>query len=56
MEQQDRESTNFEEIVQKAVNIEAKMGLRSNTIIRDSDIHYPRNHRLFDSTALKVQT
>ena len=33
IEQQDRESINFEEMVQKAVNAEAKAGLRSSTMI-----------------------
>ena len=38
MEQQDRESINFEEIVQKAVNVKAKAGLRSSTMVWDLDI------------------
>ena len=41
MKQQDREFMDFEEIVQKAVNKEAKVGLRSNTMIQESDIFYP---------------
>ena len=39
IEQQDRESVNFEEMVQKAVNVEVKAGLRSTIIVRDLDIH-----------------
>ena len=41
MEQQDRESANFEEMVQRAVNLEAKVGLRSIIMVRDSDIYCP---------------
>ena len=33
MEQQDRASTSFKEMVQRAVNAEAKAGLRSSTIV-----------------------
>ena len=33
IEQQDWESVNFEEIVQKAVNVEVKAGLRSSTMV-----------------------
>ena len=46
----------FEEIVQRAVNAEAKAGLKSSTMVRDSDIHCPRGHRPSNSTAAKVQT
>ena len=56
MKQQDRESMDFEEIVQKAINEEAKTGLRSITIVRDSDIRCPRGYRPSNITALKVQT
>ena len=56
MEQQDRESMDFEEIVQKAVNVEAKAGLRSSAMIWDSDIYCPQGHRSFYNTASKVQT
>ena len=56
IEQQDRESIDFEEMVQKAVNAEAKAGLKSSIMVRDSDIHCPRDHRPSNSTALKVQT
>ena len=55
IEYQDRESINFEEIVQKKFNIEAIAGLKSSTIVRDSDIHYPKNHHFFISIALKMQ-
>ena len=47
---------NFEEMVQKAVNTKAKVGLRSSTMVRDSDICCSRNQHLSNSTASKVQT
>ena len=56
MEQQDRASTSFKEMVQRAVNAEVKAGLRSSTIVRDSDARCPRGHRLSHNTSLKVQT
>ena len=56
MEQQDRESMDFEEMVQRAVNAESKVGLKSSAMIRDSDIRCPRGHRLSNRTASKVQT
>ena len=42
MEQQNRESMNFEEMLQKTVNAEAKAGLRSSIMVRDLDAHYLR--------------
>ena len=56
MEQQDRESPDFKEMVQKEVNAEVKAGLRSSTMVWDSDIRCPRDHRPSNSTASKVQT
>ena len=56
MEQQDRASTSFEEMVQRAVNAEAKAGLRSSTMVRDSDARCPRGHRPSHNTSSKVQT
>ena len=53
MEQQERELTNFEEMVQKAVNVEAKAGLRFSTMVWKSDARCPRGHRPSSS---KVQT
>ena len=55
MEQQDREAMDFEEMVQRAVNAEAKTGLRSSAMVRDSDIRCLRGHRPSKSTASKVQ-
>ena len=42
--------------MQKAVNAEAKAGLKSSTMIRDLDIRCPRDHRPSNSTIAKVQT
>ena len=56
MEQQDRESVNFEEMVQKAINAKAKTGLKSIIMVRDSDICCPRGHCLSNNTTSKVQT
>ena len=56
MEQQNREAMDFEEMVQRAVNVEAKAGLRSSTMVQNSDIHCFRGHLPPISTALKVQT
>ena len=53
MEQQDRESMDFEEMVQRAVNAEVKAGLRSSTMVRESDARCPKGHRPSSS---KVQT
>ena len=56
MEQQDRASTSFKEIIQTGVNAEAKAGLRSSTMVRDSDARSSRGHRPSYNTFLKVQT
>ena len=45
----------FEEMVQRAVNVETKAGLRSSAIVQDLDIRCPQDHRLSNSTASKVQ-
>ena len=42
--------------MQKAVNAEAKAGLRSSIIIWDLDIHYPRGYWPSNSITLKVQS
>ena len=47
---------NFEEMVQRAVNVEAKAGLRSSTMVRNSDARCPRGHRPSHNTSFKVQT
>ena len=56
MEQQDQASTSFKEIVQRAVIVEAKAGVRSSTIVQDSDARCPRNYRPSHNTSLNVQT
>ena len=55
MEQQDRESMEFKEMVQRTVNAEAKTGLRSSTIVRDSDARCSRGYRPSHNTSSKVQ-
>ena len=47
---------NFKEIVQRAANAEAKAGLRSSTIVRDSDARCPRGHRPSHNTSSEMQT
>ena len=54
IKQQDQESMNFEEMMQKTVNAEAKPGLGSSTMVRNLDIYYPRGYCLSNSTASKV--
>ena len=56
MKQQDRKSMDFEEMVQRTVNAEAKAGLRSGTMVRKFDACCPRGHRLSHNTSSKVQT
>ena len=56
MEQQDRESKDFKEMVQRAVNAEAKAGLRFSTIVWESDAHCPKSHRLSHNTSSKMRT
>ena len=47
---------NFEVMIQKTVNAEAKVGLKSTIIIRDSDFCYFRGYCPFNNNASKVQT
>ena len=56
IEQQNRKSMNFEEMMQKAVNAEAKTVLRSSIMVQDSDARCPRSHRPSHNTSLKMQT
>ena len=56
MEQQDRASTSFKEMVQRAVNAEAKAGLKSSIMVRDADSRCPRGHCPSQNTSTKVQT
>ena len=45
---------NFEEMIQKTVNIEAKAGLRSNIMVQNLDICCSQGHRLSNNTTLKI--
>ena len=45
---------NFEEMMQRAVNVEAIAGLRSSNMVRDLDIRYLKSHRFSNSTDLKM--
>ena len=56
IEQQDRESIDFKEMVQRAVKAEAKTGLRSSIMVWESDTHCPKGHRPSHNTSSKVQT
>ena len=47
---------NFEEMVPRAVNMEAKAGLRSSTMVRELDAHCRRGHCRSHNTSSKVQT
>ena len=42
--------------MQRVVNKEAKIGLRSSIMVRDSDARYPRGYRLSHNTSSKMQT
>ena len=42
--------------MQRAVNAEAKAGLRSSIMVRDVDSRCPRGHRPSQNTSTKVQT
>ena len=55
MEQQDQEAMDFEEMVQRAVNAETKVGLRSSAMVQDLNICCSRGYCPFNSTASKVQ-
>ena len=56
MVQQDWKFMDFENMVQKTVNVEAKAGLRSSTIVRESDIRCFQGYYSFYNTFSKVQT
>ena len=42
--------------MQRVVNAEVKTGIKSSTMIWDSNIYYPRDHCLSNNTATKMQT
>ena len=56
MEQQDRASTSFKEIVWRVVNAEAKAGLRSSPMVFDSNAWCFRGHRPSHNNSPKMQT
>ena len=56
IEQQDRVSTSFKKMVQKAVNAKANVGLRSSTMVWDSVAYCLRGLRPSHNTFSKVQT
>lgn len=43
-------------MVQRAINVEAKANLRSNTIVQDLDIRCFGGYCPLNNTAIKVQT
>ena len=43
-------------MMQRAVNVEAKVGLRSSTMVWDLDVCCSRGHHLSHNTSLKMQT
>ena len=56
MEQQDRASTSFMEMVQMAVNAKAKASLRSSIMVWDVDSRCLKGHCPSQNTSTKVQT
>ena len=56
IEQQDRALTSFKEMVQRAVNTKAKVGLKSSIMVWNADSRYPRGHCLSQNTSSKIQT
>ena len=54
IKQQNQESVNFEEMVQRAVNAEAKAGLRSIIMVEISNIYCPQSHCPFNNTTSKM--
>ena len=54
IEKQNRESMNFEKMVQRIVNVVAKSGLRSSTMVQDLDIRYSKDHHFSNSIPSKM--
>ena len=54
MKQQDQASTSFKKIVQKVIKVDAKVGLRSSIMIRDSDARCFMGHRPSHNSSSKV--
>ena len=55
IEQNDRDSIDLEEMLERAVNAEAKAGLRSSIMVRDLNYRCSRGYRLSYNTFSKVQ-
>ena len=43
-------------MIQKTVNVIAKIGRKFSIMIQNSDVYCPRDHYLFHNTFLKIQT
>ena len=56
IKQQNQEFVSFEDMMQRAVNVEAKAGLKSNIIVQDLDICCSRGYHLSNIIAAKVLT
>ena len=56
IDQQDREPLNFQEMVQRTVNAEAKVGIKFSTIVRDRDGYCLRGHVKNRLTGIYIQT
>ena len=41
-------------MVKKAVNVKAKVGLKSSIIVRNADSRYPKSYNLSENTFVKV--
>lgn len=55
MKKQDRASTSFKEIIQRAVNIKAKPSLKSSIIVREANSYYPRGYCSSHNIFIKLQ-
>ena len=56
IKQQDQVSTNFKEMIQRAINAKVKVGLKSSTMIWDLETWCPKSHRLSHNAFPKIQT
>lgn len=55
MEQRGRELSSWDELVEKAIDAEAKASLQPSSIRREMDQRYPRGNRLVHTTVAKAQ-
>ena len=56
IEQQNRALISFKEMVQRAVNVKTKAGLRSSIMVRNINSHYSRDYHSSQNTSIKIQT